>query len=111
MTHAVQANLQSVPPVRRPAPHTAAQHTECWEEPPGIQIVEWSLRGDTFLKKLINFGHCPKRGGGPAMSEVLYKISDDNKFAYFTSSHDKEVNIGEQNHQNQKLSAGSDMDF
>ena len=52
-----------------------------------------------------------KGGGGPAMSEVLYKISDDNKFVYFTCSHDKEVNIGEQNHQNQKLSAGANMDF
>ena len=37
------------------------------------------------------------------MSEVLCKISDDYKFVYFTSVYDKEVNIGEQNHQNQKL--------
>ncbi len=45
------------------------------------------------------------------MSEVLSEISDDYKFVYFTLSHDKEVHISEQNHQNQKLSAGSDMDF
>ena len=32
------------------------------------------LRGNTFFLNLINFGHCPKRGGGgPAMSEVLFK--------------------------------------
>ena len=45
------------------------------------------------------------------MSQVLSEISDDYKFLYFTCSHDKEVNIGEQNHQSQILSAGSDMDF
>ena len=44
------------------------------------------------------------------MSEVLSKISYDYKFVYFNCSHDREVHIGEQNHQNQKLSAGSDMD-
>ena len=52
-----------------------------------------------------------KGGGGLALSEVLSEISDDYKFVYFTLSHDKEVHISEQNHQNQKLSAGSDMDF
>ena len=45
------------------------------------------------------------------MSEVLYKISYDYKFVYFTCSHDREVHIGEQNQQNYKLSEGSDMDF
>ena len=45
------------------------------------------------------------------MSEILSEISHDYKFVYFTISHDKEVHINEQNHQNQKLSAGSDMDF
>ena len=49
-------------------------------------------------------------GGGPAMSKVLSKISYDYKFVYFTCSHDREVHIGEQSHQNQKLSAGFDMD-
>ena len=45
------------------------------------------------------------------MSEVLSKVSCDYKFLYFTCSHDWEFHIGEQNHQNQKLSAGADMDF
>ena len=45
------------------------------------------------------------------MSEVVSKISDDYKFVYYTYLYDKEVNIGEQNHQNLKLSVGSDMDF
>ena len=45
------------------------------------------------------------------MSEVVGEISDDFKFAYFTSSNDKKVNIGEQNHHNQKWSEGSDMNF
>ena len=36
------------------------------------------------------------------MFEVLGEISDDYKFVYFTFSHDKEVHISEQNHQNQK---------
>ena len=44
------------------------------------------------------------------MSEVLSEISDDRKFLCLTSLHDKEVNIGKENHQNQKCSAGSDMD-
>ena len=61
-------------------------------------ILYYTVRGDTFLKNLINFGHCPKRGGGPPMSEVLYKISYDYKFVYFTCSHDREVHIGEQSH-------------
>ena len=43
------------------------------------------------------------------MSKVLYKISYDYKFVYFTGSHDKEVHIGDQNHQNQQSSAGSDI--
>ena len=30
-----------------------------------LEIIE--LRGKTLKKNLINFGHCPKRGGGPAM--------------------------------------------
>ena len=46
-----------------------------------------------------------------AMSEVLSKISNDYKLAYFTCSHDREFHIGEQNHQNQKISVCSDMDF
>ena len=45
------------------------------------------------------------------MSKVLFKISDDLKILYFSFLQDKEVNMGEQNHQNQKLSAGSDMDL
>ena len=45
------------------------------------------------------------------MSEVFSEISDDYKILYFTCSHDKEANIGEQNHQNPKLSGGSAMDF
>ena len=45
------------------------------------------------------------------MSKVLNEISDDYKFVYFTCSHNKEVNIGEQNHQNQQLSGGFDMDY
>ena len=59
---------------------------------------------------MINFGYCTKRGGGPAMSEVLSKILYDYKFVYFTCSHDRDVHMGEQNHQKLKLSAGSDMD-
>ena len=51
-----------------------------------------------------------KEGGGAAMPKVLSKISDDYIFVYFTCSHDREVHIGEQSHQNQKLSAGFDMD-
>ena len=43
------------------------------------------------------------------MSEVLYQIPYDYKFVYFPSVHDKEVHIGEQNHQKQKLLVGSDM--
>ena len=39
------------------------------------------------------------------MSKVFRKLSDIKRkkknFAYFTSSHDKEVNQGEQNHQDQ----------
>ena len=45
------------------------------------------------------------------MSKVLYKISYGYKFLYFTCSHDWEVYVVEQNHQNQKLSAGNDIDF
>ena len=45
------------------------------------------------------------------MSKVIIEISYDYKFVYFISSHSEEVNIGEQSHHNQKLSACSDMDF
>ena len=45
------------------------------------------------------------------MSKVLSEISHDYNFIYFTCSHDNDISIGEQNHQNKKLSAGFDMDF
>ena len=45
------------------------------------------------------------------MSEVLSELSDDYKFVYSTCSHDKEVNIGEENQQNQKGLVGSDMNL
>ena len=50
------------------------------------------------------------RGGGLAISKVFGKITD-KKIAYFSSSHDTLVTMGEQSHHNQKLSAGSDMNF
>ena len=37
---------------------------------------------------------------------MVRKILVDQRFVLFTSSHDKEVTIGEHNHKNQKLSAG-----
>ena len=45
------------------------------------------------------------------MTKVLNEISDNYTFAYFISSNDREVNIAEYNHHNQKLSARSDLDF
>ena len=39
------------------------------------------------------------------MSEFLSEIAYDWKFVYSTCLHDKEVNIGEENHHNQNLSA------
>ena len=68
---------------------------------PGIQLLAHA-QGRHLKKKLINFGHCPKRGGGPTMPEVLSKISYDYKFVYFICSHDREVHRSEQNHQNLK---------
>ena len=58
---------------------------------------------------MINFEYCTKRGGGLAMSEVLSKILYDYKFVYFTCSHDRDVHMGEQNHQQLKLSAGDQI--
>ena len=77
----------------------------------GISNENKASKGRHFLKKSDKLRTLSEKGGGgPAMSEVLSKISYDYKFVYFTCSHDREVHIGEQNHQNQKLSAGSDMD-
>ena len=45
------------------------------------------------------------------MSEVVSKISDEQKSVYFASSHSQYNTKGEQNHLSQKLSAGSDMDL
>ena len=49
--------------------------------------------------------------GGATMSEVSFRMSNDYKFSYFTCLLDKEVNKGEQNHQNQKLSTDFHMDL
>ena len=77
-----------------------------------VQQTKRHTKGRHFFKKTDKLRTLSEKGGGgPAMSEVLSEISDDYKFVYFTLSHDKEVHISEQNHQNQKLSAGSDMDF
>ena len=45
------------------------------------------------------------------MPKVSSEIPDGYKLVCFCSLQDEEVNVGNQNHNNQILSAGSDMDL
>ena len=115
------------PETPRPILQTVSSLGPCVVRLPGGKLCRWgnysgrihiqprillNLPYITFLKNLmINLGRCPKRRGegGPAISELFSKISDEQKLVVTISSHDKQATKGCQNHQSQKQSADSEM--